>query len=486
MILSIAYNRGYLTSEYIEFWSKLVVLFSSVLSVAYFLRAWGRYVNKDYQYFLRDYLKCADSKSLSERRQFLSKYDFQLKHWTPDFVPKKQPPSFKNKSVEFPKGLLGNAKETAWRILGSACVNTFGLRMMYPGIFLDSMIEPVLNEGRAKLVESRRAVRTTIQQPNSENLIDTLFVDQRNTIDGNGNGKYLFICCDGNASFYEVGIFDLPIQKGYSALGWNYPGFAQSTGLPFPGDVTSSADAIMQFAFSLGFKTEEIILFSWSIGGFPASWLAIHYPDVKAVILDACFDDIVNLAKQQMPKFAGSFVDYTIKTNLNLNIAEIIKEYSGPIRLIRRTYDEIVSAIPRIPASNRGNELLLEVLKKRYPLIIDANTTQTIRIWLSRKNESERSNFYKETVANNENLIEATIKSYIEENSLTYPLNIGQDISDELKKALAVYLANRYLHNFESTHCQPLPKAYLRLPWSELDLMDMEKKNDSFPDSKYF
>lgn len=55
-------------------------------------------------------------------------------------------------------------------------------------------------------------------------------------------------------------------------------------GMPYPQDVTSAADAVMQYAFSLGFKTEEIILFSWSIGGFPTSWLAIHYPEVKAVV----------------------------------------------------------------------------------------------------------------------------------------------------------------------------------------------------------
>ncbi len=60
----------------------------------------------------------------------------------------------------------------------------------------------------------------------------------------------------------------------------------------------------MQYALSLGFKFENIILFSWSIGGFASSWLASHYPEVKGVILDACFDDIVHLAVPQMPKFA--------------------------------------------------------------------------------------------------------------------------------------------------------------------------------------
>jgi hypothetical protein len=60
----------------------------------------------------------------------------------------------------------------------------------------------------------------------------------------------------------------------------------------------------MQYAFSLGFKAEEIILYSWSIGGFPTAWAATYYPDIKGVIMDACFDNIIHLAKQHMPAFA--------------------------------------------------------------------------------------------------------------------------------------------------------------------------------------
>lgn len=95
-----------------------------------------------------------------------------------------------------------------------------------------------------------RAQRALVQTADAHrNKIDTVFVDQRNTIrystaatrvfsldtassttDNDGqNGKYLVICCDGNASFYENGIFQLPVESGFSALGWNYPGFGQST-----------------------------------------------------------------------------------------------------------------------------------------------------------------------------------------------------------------------------------------------------------------
>lgn len=85
-------------------------------------------------------------------------------------------------------------------------MNTFGLRMCYPGVILHKMIEPMLIEGRCKLIENKNTQRAVIKLKNSDILIDTLFIDQRNS--SANNGQDLIICCDGNASFYEVGILD--------------------------------------------------------------------------------------------------------------------------------------------------------------------------------------------------------------------------------------------------------------------------------------
>jgi hypothetical protein len=130
-----------------------------------------------------------------------------------------------------------------WRVAGRLCVTSFGLKMMYPGVFLQSMIGRVLHEGRAKYIEQKRGQRAVVQTNDTyRNKIDTMFVDKRNvvsyssrvaTLDSNSdpaaNGKYLVICCDGNASFYEIGLLNVPTENGFSVLGWNYPGFGQST-----------------------------------------------------------------------------------------------------------------------------------------------------------------------------------------------------------------------------------------------------------------
>ena len=59
----------------------------------------------------------------------------------------------------------------------------------------------------------------------------------------------------------------------------------------------------MQFAIHhLGFRPDQIILHGWSIGGFTASCLAMNYPDVKGVIIDASFDQLLPLAVPRMPQ----------------------------------------------------------------------------------------------------------------------------------------------------------------------------------------
>lgn len=45
----------------------------------------------------------------------------------------------------------------------------------------------------------------------------------------NANGDILVITCEGNCGFYETGIISTPLNKGYSVLGWNHPGFGSST-----------------------------------------------------------------------------------------------------------------------------------------------------------------------------------------------------------------------------------------------------------------
>lgn len=85
--------------------------------------------------------------------------------------------------------------------------------------------EPMLLEGRSKLIENENGVRNKIKTLDA-NEIDTLFIDNR---EKGPNGKTLVVCSEGNAAFYEIGIMITPIALKYSVLGWNHPGFGGSS-----------------------------------------------------------------------------------------------------------------------------------------------------------------------------------------------------------------------------------------------------------------
>ena len=79
----------------------------------------------------------------------------------------------------------------------------------------------------------------------------------------------------------------------------------------------------MQLAIQkLGFKEEQIVVFGWSIGGFPATWVAANYPNIRGLILDATFDDLLPLAISRMPQSLGHLVQFTVRKHLNLPISK--------------------------------------------------------------------------------------------------------------------------------------------------------------------
>ncbi len=224
-------------------------------------------------------------------------------------------------------------------------VHSFGIKLVYPGSIklLQASIAAPLQDGRAQFINEKKAERFKLLASDG-NEIDSIFFDRRPGPGKNGNGNTLVISCDGNAGFYEIGVLGTPVEAGYSVLGWNHPGFGGSTGSPFPEQEAHAADAVMQFAINrLGFSTEDIIVHGWSIGGFTSSWLAMTYPDVKGVVVDATFDNLLPLAIPRMPDFLSPLVQHGVTRYINLNVAEYLKKYSGPVRLIRRRYDEMIT-----------------------------------------------------------------------------------------------------------------------------------------------
>jgi len=262
-------------------------------------------------------------------------------------------------------------------------------------------------------------------------------------------GKTLVICCEGNAGFYEIGIMSTPLEAGYSTLGWNHPGFAGSTGSPFPEQECNAADAVMQFAINrLGYKPENIIVMGWSIGGYTSSYLAMQYPEIQGLILDATFDHLEPLAIPRMPSFLSGVVKHAVDHYINLDVAGNLAMFKGPVTIFRRLQDEMITTRQHVLRTNRGNDLLLSLLKTRYPCLVKPNLS-TI--------ESIVSALSKPLVSKNMDEQHLLHVEHVRAHGPEFPSSMGDLYSQEEKIDMLLYLAMKYLKDVDSTHCTPLP-----------------------------
>ncbi|KAK5986291.1 Abhydrolase domain-containing protein 16A [Trichostrongylus colubriformis] len=433
------YSRGALNIH-----TGLVVLkYATYLAVlAYGGRLVGRTMDPEYRHFINVWLKAKKS-SKSEDNQALKRYDFDLDGVNPDFY------AVRNENLYFHQAPSGDGGPlvmcAAWY-----AVHAFGRHMLYPGsvALLNWLLSGSLLSARNLMVSAKHGRRAWLRTTEGD-LIDTMYIRGEDGTPENRN-RVLVITCEGNAGYYEIGIANTPAQMGYSVLGWNQPGFGQSSGLPFPNNTLAAADAVMQYAQSeLGYREENIVLFGWSIGGYPASWLAANYPKVKAVILDATFDDVLPLAQARMPKVLSDIVEYAIRTHFDLNIKSILARYKGPLKLIRRLQEEILTtddtgSEAQRRASNRANFLLKGVLQQRHPALMVDLDSQVDR-WLAMTPQHR-----------------------------ALAAHPKDDAEIAIRRARLFAACDHYLTDFDATHVQPLDPGYFNIP---VPIRDLSRKN---------
>uniref|UniRef100_A0A671SW61 Uncharacterized protein n=1 Tax=Sinocyclocheilus anshuiensis TaxID=1608454 RepID=A0A671SW61_9TELE len=360
--------------------------------------------------------------------------------------------------------VLNSVRTLPCHILSYLIVHSFGRRMLYPGSvgLLQKAMRPMLQQGQARLVEEYDGQRNKLVACDG-NEIDTMFVDRRK--DGGRAGKTLVICCEGNAGFYEVGCMNTPLEGGYSVLGWNHPGFGGSTGVPFPQNEANAMDVVIQFAVhKLGFQLSDIIVYAWSIGGFTASWAVMSYPEIRALVLDASFDDLLPLALKVMPESWRPLVTHTVRQYMNLNndeqLCKLYELHLNTFALISGTRDQG----PEDIMSNRGNDLLLKLLQYRYPKVMTEDALRAVRQWLAAGTQIEEESVYTGYEVDDDWCL-SVLQSYQTDREPLFPWSVGEDMTLEGRRQLALFLARKYMRNFDTTHCTPLPISEFRPPW---------------------
>lgn len=460
------YRKGYFVLDNLLTLTKFVTSLGVILVVSFCIRSVGRCNNSTYQRFIKT-LREAQSNLSPYTKEQLSIYDFEFYGWPVEFrssdISKDAATHRLYISRPIPhRNTLQYVSSIPCQIIGYIAIHSFGIRLVYPGSLslLQTILAQGLLQGRSKLIEVNRGVRYKLRT-RDENDIDAMFVNRRHSTP---NGNILVICCEGNAGFYEVGIMGTPIEAGYSVLGWNHPGFGGSTGTPYPSQEQNAIDIVIQFAIhSLGFKPENILLFGWSIGGYSATWAAMNYPEIRGLILDATFDDILPLALHHMPKWAESIVRLAIREYVNLNNFEQLSKYPGPVLIIRRSQDEVICTSEGDISTNRGNNLLIKLLRYRYPLIIGNPQVKLLEDYLATTGGTQEQFIQKYNI--NPDLCKSLMESYISEHSKSYPMRIGEEMDDDQKNQMTLFLATKYFKDYKSTHCTPLPTDMFQVPW---------------------
>ncbi|KAL5970908.1 Protein ABHD16B, partial [Taenia solium] len=308
------------------------------------------------------------------------------------------------------------------------------------------------------------------------------------------------ICCEGNAGFAEIGISGVPLSSGLSILAWNHPGFGSSMGMPFPEQEVNAVEAVVLFAIHyLHFEPADIRLFGWSIGGFSATWAAMHLPSVGGLvctfmqlqnlfnILDATFDTLDELSRNALPFIGETIPVALVRKFFNLNNIAQITEYPGPIRIIRRSNDEVISTnADEQRLSNRGNCLVFGLLKYRFPHLFNDDTEVLLWKYLAMDKAEQESYLAKHGIVDEvmapilqhefrKEMLEfacseddATGLTMDVRFSLSFPSHLGDGgISDAMKRSVLIYLTSKYFVEAKGSHCTILDQADFQEPWSE-------------------
>ncbi|XP_078043346.1 phosphatidylserine lipase ABHD16A [Augochlora pura] len=447
-----------------------IILIASLVA-----RGCSRANNPTYLKFLKR-LNDANARYNSETKQELQKYEFEFWAWPVDFkiadVEKDKPRE--KLTLEKIAASSGRVKRQTnkefiftlpCKLLSYILAHTITLKMIYTGSvsIINCAFRSTLLQGRIDLIKQGGERYKLLTADNNE--IDTMLIDRRNkTTEGN----ILVITCEGNCSFYETGVTSTPLRKGYSVLGWNHPGFGSSTGAPYPRQEENAIDCVMNFAIEyLKFPEERIIVYGWSIGGYTATWAAMNYPSIQSLILDATFDDILPLAIMTMSSMLEGLVRSIIRDYFNLNIAEQLTRYNGPVLLIRRTEDEVLCIPSNTLAGNRGNMLLAKLLIKRYPQLFSENSPcgMLLTQFLSADVTTRKSII--DTVNIDEKQCLELIAQDIEKAGgiVHYPSTLGQDCIPEIKKQLVLFLATMYMKDQPTSHCLPLAVDLFHPGW---------------------
>lgn len=146
------------------------------------------------------------------------------------------------------------------------------------------------------------------------------------------------------------------VDDGYGVLLAEYSGYGGNEGSPSEESIFLDAEGYYQTLLSLGYKSDEIILFGESLGSGPATYLAEKY-DANALILQVPYDSVLNVAKAKYPFILGMrfllkdhFDNLSRISNINMPLFILAAENDGiiPVKHAKNLFES--ASMPKLMA----------------------------------------------------------------------------------------------------------------------------------------
>ncbi len=115
-----------------------------------------------------------------------------------------------------------------------------------------------------------------------------------------------------------------------------YPGYSRSTGEPSVAGIEGTVDAVLSWLHERGMRDIDLRVLGHSMGGYPALYAAVHYPELRRVFLVNTFHSMQRMCEHRIGT-AGCLL-----TSGFLNSAALAPAARVPIRQFHSTQDELI------------------------------------------------------------------------------------------------------------------------------------------------
>jgi fermentation-respiration switch protein FrsA (DUF1100 family) len=149
----------------------------------------------------------------------------------------------------------------------------------------------------------------------------------------NDTAKITYLYFHGNVGRLPKVISDLrPFGNVCSPA---YPGYSKSTGKPTTENVYETVDIAVNFLKEKHIDMKNIVVLGHSMGGSPAIYAAVHYPDLKKVITVNTFYSIKKMCEEQ-------YVIFCLFGGSILNTSLLAPDAKAPVLVCHNPLDSLI------------------------------------------------------------------------------------------------------------------------------------------------